>query len=219
MEYTVNAASRDGKGRGEARALRRAGRVPGVIYGGGEARAFSCEAGQIAAFMQEEAFHSSVVAVQLDGGEVRRALLREVQRDPVRRDILHIDFQAVSEDREISVQVPIHFVNADSAPGVKLQNGVFNAIENQVSVHCLPQNLPEYIEVDVGALEISKSIHLSEITPPAGVRFDDIVRGNDPALATIASIAEEVEPEPTEAAAEETAEATEEDKDKSSAEK
>ena len=194
MEYIVEADIREQRGRGGARALRRAGRVPGVIYGGGEATAFSCAGRALAAFMQDEAFHSSVVSVRL-GGETRRALLREVQRDPVRRDILHVDFMAVREDREISAQVPVHFINAESAPGVKLQHGVFTAIENQVAVHCLPQDLPEYIEVDVRALEIGKSVHLSEIVPPQGVRFDEITRGNDPALAAIASIAEEAEPE------------------------
>lgn len=193
MEYIVEAVIREQPGRGEARALRRAGRVPGVIYGGGEATAFSCASGALMAFMQDEAFHSSVVSVRL-GGKIRRALLRETQRDPVRRDILHVDFLAVREDREISAQVPVHFINAENSPGVKLQHGVFTAIENQVSVHCLPQDLPEYVEVDVSALEIGKNIHLNELTPPSGVRFDEITRGNNPALAVIAHIAEEVEP-------------------------
>ncbi|MGI9298190.1 MAG: 50S ribosomal protein L25/general stress protein Ctc [Gammaproteobacteria bacterium] len=193
MEYIVEADIRARAGRGSSRALRRAGRVPGIIYGGGAASAFSCDGGALAAFMQDEAFHSSVVKVRLDG-KVRRALLREVQRGPVRRDILHVDFLAVREDREISAQVPVHFINAESAPGVKLQHGVFTAIENQVAVHCLPQDLPEYIEVDVQKLEIGKSVHLGELTPPPGVRFDEITRGNDPALAAITSIAAEAEP-------------------------
>lgn len=193
MEYIVEADIRARAGRGSSRALRRAGRVPGIIYGAGEATAFSCAGGALTAFMQDEAFHSSVVKVRI-GGKVRRALLREVQRDPVRRDILHVDFLAVREDREISANVPVHFINAESAPGVKLQHGVFTAIENQVAVHCLPQDLPEFIEVDVQKLEIGKSVHLSELTPPPGVRFDEITRGNDPALAAITSIAEEAEP-------------------------
>ena len=211
MEYIVEAEVRERGGRGGARALRRAGRVPGVIYGGdAETTSFSCAGNALAAMMQNEAFHSSVVILQL-GGEQRRALLREVQRHPVRRDILHVDFLAVREDREIAAQVPLHFINAEVSPGVKMQHGVFTAIENQVSVHCLPQDLPEFIEVDVRALEIGKSVHLGELTPPPGVRFDEITRGNDPALATVSSIAAEAEPEPA-AAAEDAAAAEESSK-------
>lgn len=200
MEHIVEAAARDGQGRGGARALRREGRVPGILYGGDKALPFSCEARALALLMQDEKFHSSVVTVRLDG-VAHRALLRETQRHPVRRDVIHLDFQVVREDREIAVQVPIHFINVESAPGVRLQGGVFTAIENQVAAHCLPQHLPEFIEVDAGALEIGKSIHLGDITPPEGVRFDEIVRGNNPALAVVSSIAEEVEEAP--AAAEE----------------
>ena len=128
--------------------------------------------------------------------EVRRDLLREVQRDPVRRDILHVDFLAVREDREIAAHVPLHFINAETSPGVKLQHGVFTTVENQIAVHCLPQDLPEFIEVDVGGLEVGQSIHLSAVSAPSGVRFDDIVRGNDPSLASVITVAAEKEPEP-----------------------
>ncbi|MGI9307204.1 MAG: 50S ribosomal protein L25/general stress protein Ctc [Gammaproteobacteria bacterium] len=196
MEHIVEAAVRTQEGRGAARDLRRKGRVPGVMYGAGPSVSFSCEARDLAARLLDESFSSSVVSLRLDG-KLHRALLREVQRDPVRRDILHVDFQAVREDREIAAQVPLHFINADSAPGVKLQHGIFTAVENQVALHCLPQNLPEYIEVDAGALEIGKSIHLSEIAAPPGARFDEIARGNDPVLAAVVGAAAE-EPETVE---------------------
>lgn len=192
MEHIVEAEIRARPGRGGARALRRSGRVPGVLYGAGPAVPFSCAARDLAARLSDESFHSSVVSVRLEG-KTHRALLREVQRAPVRRDILHVDFQAVREDREIAAQVPLHFINADSAPGVKLQHGVFTAVENSAALHCLPQNLPEYIEVDVGSLEIGKSIHLSEIAAPPGARFDEIARGNDPVLAAIVHVAAEPE--------------------------
>ena len=197
MEYIVEATERQEHGRGAARSLRRAGRVPGVLYGGKKTVQLSLEARHLMSLLQDEAFRSSVVKVRLEGkSRTTQALLREVQWHPVRRDIIHVDFQEVRADREISAQVPLHFINTDTAPGVKLQHGVFTAVENQVAVHCLPQHLPEYIEVDAGTLEMGKSIHLSEIAQLEGVRFDEIVRGNDPALAAIASIAAEVEPEP-----------------------
>lgn len=205
MEHIVETIHRPQAGRGVARLLRRQGRVPGVIYGGAEVINFSCDANKLAVFLKDEGFRSSVVSLRLDGKE-HRALLREVQRHPARRDILHVDFQAVRADREITAQVPIHFINAELSPGVKLHQGIFTGIENQVTVHCLPQDLPEYLEVDVGELDIAKSIHLSEIVPPPGVRFGDIVRGNDPALATISSVsAEEPETAPEDAVAEDPA--------------
>lgn len=195
MEHIINAEGRKEGGRGGSRALRRQGRIPGVLYGAGENKLFSCETRELIARLHDESFHSSVVSVKVDG-KSHRALLREVQRDPVRRDILHVDFLAVSEDREISANVPLHFINAETSPGVKLQHGVFTTVENQIAVHCLPQHLPEFIEVDVGSLEIGQSVHLSAVPALEGVRFDEITRGNDPALATVISIAEEKEPEP-----------------------
>ena len=195
MEHIINAAGRKQGGRGDARALRRQGRVPGVLYGSGENTLFSCETRELLARLHDESFHSSVVSVKVDG-KAHRALLREVQRDPVRRDILHVDFLAVREDREIAAHVPLHFINAETSPGVKLQHGVFTTVENQIAVHCLPQDLPEFIEVDVGGLEVGQSIHLSAVSAPSGVRFDDIVRGNDPSLASVITVAEEKEPEP-----------------------
>ncbi|MDM5148008.1 50S ribosomal protein L25/general stress protein Ctc [Candidatus Persebacteraceae bacterium Df01] len=190
MEHIVEATHRKESGRGVSRALRRNGRVPGILYGGDQPVPFSCAERDLVVCLQEESFHFSVLSVKVDG-KGYPALLREVQRHPVRRDILHVDFQAVRQDREIAANVPLHFINAENAPGVKLQQGIFTAIENQVSVHCLPAKLPEYIEVDVIALEISKSVHLSDIVPPDGVRFDEIVRGNNPALATITGASEE----------------------------
>ncbi len=194
MEHIVEAIPREKEGRGISRALRRSGSVPGVIYGGDKVILFSCNERKLKVCLQDEAFHSSIVMVSMESKKYR-AVLREVQRHPVRRDILHVDFQAVREDREISAHVPLHYINADISPGVKLQHGIFTTIENQISVHCLPQDLPEYIEVDVQVLEIGKSIHLSEIVAPEGVRFDEIVRGNDPVLAAVVgAAAEEVEP-------------------------
>ena len=198
-QHVVEAAERE---QGGVRELRRTGVVPGVIYGGKKQVLFSCDARHLQALLQDESFRSSVVEVRLQNGDRHRTLLREVQRHPVRRDILHVDFQEVRADREISAQVPLHYINVESSPGVKLRSGIFTAIENQISVHCLPQNLPEFIEVDAGALDIGKSIHLSEISPPEGVRFDDIVRGNDLALAAIVGATVEEEPEAAPAAAE-----------------
>ena len=201
MENVLQAQTRAELGRGPVRQLRRDGRIPGVVYGDGPARAVSFNAREIAVRLQEEAFHSTVVTLELDGKKMS-ALLREAQSHPVRREILHVDFQAVRADQEIAARAPLHFVNQESCPGVKLRHGIFTAIENEVGIHGLPRDLPEFIPVDVGELDIGKTIHLSEVPAPKGIRFDALIRGDDPALARVVERpAEEVEA-PAEAAAE-----------------
>lgn len=201
MEAVLQAQPRAELGRGPVRKLRREGRIPGVVYGDGPARAVSFDAREIAVRMQEEAFHSTVITLRLDGRKMS-ALLREAQSHPVRREILHVDFQAVREDREIAARAPLHFINQESCPGVKLRHGIFTAIENEVDIHGLPRDLPEFIEVDASELDIGKTIHLGEITPPKGIRFDALARGEDPALARVVERpAEEIEVVAEEAAA------------------
>ena len=184
MEVVLQAQPRAEIGRGPVRQLRREGRIPGVVYGDGPARAVSFDAREIAVRMQEEAFHSTVIVLQLEGRKMS-ALLREAQSHPVRREILHVDFQAVRADREIAARAPLHFINQESCPGVKLRHGIFTAIENEVGIHGLPRDLPEFIEVDVAELDIGKNIHLSEVPAPKGIRFDALARGDDPALARV----------------------------------
>ena len=207
MDYKFEASARQDTGRNAMRALRKSGMVPAVIYGLDKPKSITCSARSLTNLMQDEAVFSKVITISLEG-KTRQAILRDVQRHPLRREILHVDFQEISEDQEISTAVPLHFVGAELAPGVKLNHGIFNAIENQIAVHCLPKNLPEFIEADVSHLQIGGSIHLGEIAPPSGVRFDEIVRGNDPALAVIseaAAVEEEVKQEEAAPAESETA--------------
>ena len=183
---------REQVGRGDSRRLRRDKRVPATVYGGGQIFSVSCAENDIAARLHDPSFRSTVLTLNIDDAPAK-ALLREVQMHPYQRKVLHADFQLVSEDTEVAASVPLEFVNVDNAPGVKLRHGIFTTIENMLQVHCLPQDLPERIEVDVGELDIGRSIHLTDITPPAGVRFDALSRGEDLALATISEAKEEVE--------------------------
>ena len=196
MDFIVEATIREKTGRNAVRALRRDGMVPAVIYGLGKPCTINCAARSLTALMQNEAFFSKVVGVRMEG-KTRQVILREIQRHPVNSRVLHVDFQEISEDQEISTTVPLHFVGIEASAGVKLHHGIFNAIENQISVNCLPRNLPEYIEVDVSHLDSGDSIHLEEITPPKGVRFDEIIRGNNPALAVISEAATATEEQDT----------------------
>ncbi len=186
MSIEIKAVSRDAKGTGASRRLRRDGMVPGVVYGGDKpAVNISLPHKPLALEFRHEAFHASVLSLDLDGKK-ENVLLRDYQLHPVRNTLLHIDFQRVSASEKIHVKVPFHFVNADVAPGVKLGGGIVAHIATEADVSCLPKDLPEFIEVDLSKLEMGNSIHLSQIALPKGVEFVQLAHGND---ATVASIA------------------------------
>ncbi len=186
MTIEINAVKRDAKGTGASRRLRRAGSVPGVVYGGGK-EAVTVEFNAKDLFMQfrHEAFHASVLNMNLDGKK-EIVLLRDFQMHPVRNTIQHIDFQRVSATEKIHVKVPFHFINADVAPGVKLGGGIVAHVQTEADVSCLAKDLPEFIEVDVANLEMGHSIHLSQIKLPKGVEFVQLAHGDDAAVASIA---------------------------------
>ena len=186
MSIEINAVKRDVKGTGASRRLRRAGNVPGVVYGGGK-DAVTIELNHKELFLQfrHEAFHASILDLNLDGKK-ESVLLRDYQMHPVRNTIQHIDFQRVSTTEKIHVKVPFHFINADVAPGVKLGGGIVAHIATEADVSCLAKDLPEFIEVDLANLEMGHSVHLSQIKLPKGVEFVQLAHGNDAAVAAIA---------------------------------
>lgn len=186
MEILIKASKRDSKGTGASRRLRRAGTVPGVVYGG-EKEAVSLQLDHKELFLQfrHEAFHASILTLELEGKK-ESVLLRDYQLHPVRNTIQHIDFQRVSATEKIHVKVPLHFINAEIAPGVKLGGGIVAHILTEADVSCLAKDLPEFIEVDLSALEAGHSIHLSQIKLPKGVEFVQLAHDNDAAVASIA---------------------------------
>jgi len=185
MTIEINAKARAAQGTGASRRLRRAGNVPGIVYGGGK-DAVSLELNLQELFLQfrHEAFHSSVLSLSVDGKK-EQVLLRDYQLHPVNNTIAHIDFQRVSATEKIHVKVPFHFINQDVAPGVKLQHGIVTHIMTDADISCLAKNLPEFIEVDLSNLSAGHSIHLSEIKLPKGVEFVKLAHGDDAAVATI----------------------------------
>ncbi len=186
MSIEINAVKRDVKGTGASRRTRRAGNVPGVVYGAGK-DAVNIEMNTKELFLQfrHEAFHASILSLNLDGKK-ENVLLRDFQMHPVRNTIQHMDFQRVSANEKVHVKIPFHYLNEDTAPGVKLGGGIVAHIMTEAEVSCLPKDLPEFVEVDVGALEIGDSVHLSQITLPKGVEFVALAHGNDAAVAAIA---------------------------------
>lgn len=186
MSISINAVKRDVKGTGASRRARRAGHVPGVVYGGGQpAVNLSLDHKELFLQFRHEAFHASILDLVLDGKK-ESVLLRDYQMHPVRNTIQHIDFQRVSANEKIHVRVPFHFLHEDTAPGVKIGGGIVAHILTEAEVSCLPKDLPEFIEVDLGALEMGQSVHLSQINLPKGIEFVALAHGNDSAVAAIA---------------------------------
>ena len=185
MKIEINVKERKSKGTGASRRLRHEGTTPGILYGGVK-DSISLEIDTKELFMQfrHEAFHASILTINLEGKK-ESVILRDFQMHPVRNNIQHIDFQRINENEKINVKVPFHFVNEDTAPGVKIEGGLVSHIMTEIDISCLPKDLPQYIEVDLGELAMGESIHLSEITVPEGVELTSLTDENDPAITSI----------------------------------
>ena len=185
MKIEINAKERKSKGTGASRRLRHIGTTPGILYGG-EKDSISLEIDSKELYMQfrHEAFHASILSLNLEGKK-ESVILRDFQMHPVRNNIQHIDFQRINENEKISVKVPFHFINEDTAPGVKIEGGLVSHIMTEIDISCLPKDLPQYIEVDLGELAMGESIHLSEVTVPEGVELTSLTEENDPAITSI----------------------------------
>jgi len=182
MTFEVIANARTLQGTGASRRLRRAGTVPGIVYGG-EAAPIAIETNHndLLLKLKKEAFHSSIISLVVDGKK-EQVLLRDTQVHAYKPLVLHVDFQRVDATHELHVKVPLHFINEENSPGVKLNGGLVNHVLTEVDVHCLAKDLPGFIEVDLGALKIGDSIHLSQLKLPNGVKLvahatDDVVVG------------------------------------------
>jgi large subunit ribosomal protein L25 len=168
MKIEVNATSRKAQGTGASRRLRKTGRVPGIVYGGSEPRLIDLDHNNLFHALRNEAFHASILTLDLEGKK-EQVLLRDFQMHPFRQQVLHIDFQRVQADKKIHMKVPLHFLNAELAPGVKIGGGIISHVLNDLEISCLPADLPEFIEVDLANLDMGHSIHISDIKLPKGV--------------------------------------------------
>jgi large subunit ribosomal protein L25 len=177
--FDLVADFREDQGKGASRRLRKEGKVPAIIYGGGrEPRAITLQHNKLLQAMEHESFYSSVLTIKV-GDKSQEAILKDVQRHPAKRQVLHVDLQRIVEGQEIRMNVPIHFVGEDVAPGVKLEGGVMSRMINDVEVVCMPKNLPEYLEVDVSEMKIDDILHLTDLKLPEGVEIPDLALGED----------------------------------------
>ena len=184
MKIAIKAEPRSVQGTGASRRLRRESKVPGVVYGAGkEATAIQLDHKDLWFKLKTEAFHASILDMEI-GTEKSQVLLRDYQMHPFRPLILHADFQRVAADRKIHMRVPLHFINEQNSPGVKVAGGLVEHVMKELELSCLPKDLPEFIEVDLGNLQAGHSLHLSAIKLPPGVE-PIVPKGEDPTIATI----------------------------------
>ena len=203
-EHKLVAASRKDEGKGASRRLRRSGHVPAIVYGGHQdPLSIQVEHNHLWLTSQNEWFYSAILDLEVDG-KVQKVLLRDMQRHPFKQQILHMDFLRVSENEALRASVPLHFVNQEKSPAGKSAGVVVTHELNEVEVTCLPKDLPEFIEVDLGELKVGDIVHLSQLKLPKGVTIPALAHGKEHDLAVV--IAKHARVEAEEAAAPESAE-------------
>ncbi len=197
---TISALKRDGAGKGPARASRRDGRVPGVIYGGPDKpQMISIDYAALMKVLKRGGFLSHQFMVDLGEGAPVRVIPRDLQLDPVRDFPLHVDFMRLFKGSTISVQIPVHFMGELVSPGMK-RGGVMNVVRHEIELICPVDDIPDHIECDISALDIGDGIHISAIKLPQGVR--PAIRGRDFTVVTVAApVVEKASAEPAAAAA------------------
>jgi large subunit ribosomal protein L25 len=184
MAIEISARKRETQGTGAARRLRRKGLVPGIVYGGDKG-AVNIELDQKALYfnLKNERFHASILTLEL-GGAKEQVLLRAVNMHPYKPQVQHVDFQRVLKDRKLHMKVPLHFANAEKSPGVKDQGGVVGHVLNELDITCFPDDLPEFVEVDLGNLSVGNSIHVRDLKLPKGVELA-LKKDENPVVATV----------------------------------
>ncbi|WP_374566491.1 50S ribosomal protein L25/general stress protein Ctc [Nitrosomonas sp.] len=185
MKIEISADKRTLQGKGASRRLRGSGKVPAVIYGGDqEAQSIEMDHNDLYHKLKLEAFHASVLTLAV-AGKKEPVLLRDIQMHPYKQQVLHVDFQRVDKNKKIHMKVPLHFINAEVAPGVKTSGGIVSHILTEVDISCLPDDLPEFISVDLAELTAGHTLHLSDLVMPKGVETVALSKGENLPVATI----------------------------------
>ena len=218
IDFTIQAELRTDTGKGASRRLRRAEKVPAILYGADkEAISLTLDHNKVNNMADHEAFYSHILTLVIDGKK-HEAILKDVQRHPFKPKLTHLDFQRVVKGQKLHTRVPVHFINEAASVGVKEEGGVVVHHVADIEILCLPKDLPEFIEVDVANLKLGETIHLTDLSMPKGVELVELSKGedHDQAVVSITAPRVEKEVEETEEASAEvptTKEAKEEDKD------
>ncbi|OZB05195.1 MAG: 50S ribosomal protein L25/general stress protein Ctc [Idiomarina sp. 34-48-12] len=219
IDFTIQAELRTDTGKGASRRLRRAEKVPAILYGADkEAVSITLDHNKVNNMADHEAFYSHILTLVIDGKK-HEAILKDVQRHPYKPKLTHLDFQRVVKGQKLHTHVPVHFINEATAVGVKQEGGVVVHHIADLEVSCLPKDLPEYVEVDIANLKLGETLHLTDLNMPKGVELVELTKGEDHDQAVVSITAPRVEKEVEETEEEVSAEvptakeAKEEDKD------
>ena len=195
ITYQVGADSRHDQGKGASRRLRRAGKVPAVLYGGqGGPRSITLDHQQLLTLIDKEKFYSSIISVNVDA-QPQPAIIRDVQMHPAKNAVVHVDLQRVVETEKLRIHLPIHFKGEAVAPGVKTQGGIVSHLMQDVEISCLPADLPDFLELDLSAMNLNETRLLGDVPLPAGVTIPELAHRNPPVVSVHSPRAAEPEPE------------------------
>ena len=180
----VIAFERSLQGTGASRRLRNAGKTPAIVYGAGnEPQLIEIDHNALFHALKKEAFHASILDLEI-AGKSEQVLLRDVQYHPFKQLILHVDFQRVDASQKLHTKVPLHFLNPEISPAVKLSAAIVSHIFTEIEITCLPANLPEFIAIDLSKLVVGHSIHAKDITLPLGVALVQHLEQENPVIVT-----------------------------------
>ncbi len=187
-EFDLIADYREDQGKGASRRLRHEGKVPAIIYGAGRPpRSITFDHNKVMQQLDNESFYSSILNVKV-GEKSQAAILKDVQRHPAKRLIMHIDLQRIVEDQAIKMNVPIHYLGEEDAVGVREGGGTVTKMVNDVEVTCLPKDLPEYLELDISHLELDEMMYITDVKLPEGVEIVGLAQAEDEQAQPIVSI-------------------------------
>jgi len=185
VDFELAAEAREASGRAGSRRLRNTGKVPAVVYGGGQPpNAVTLDHNSLVHQMENEGFFTSILTLKV-GKDAESVVVKAVQRHPARHQIMHMDLLRVRADEAITLNVPVHFLNEESSVGIKTQGGIADHLLTDVEVSCLPKDLPEFLEIDVTEVELDQILHLSDLKLPEGVTLVALEHGSDHAMFAI----------------------------------
>lgn len=178
-EFELVAEARSDVGKGASRRLRRDGKLPGIVYGTGkEASMITLQHNAVMHNLEHEAFYSHILSLKI-GSETESVVLKDLQRHPYKRTLLHIDLLRVDANETLTMRIPLHYINEEKCTGVKNEGGVISHLMTDIDIVCLPKDLPEYIEVDMLEVALNDTLHLSDLKLPEGVQIHALLHGGD----------------------------------------
>ncbi len=195
-KFEITAEPRTAQGKGASRRLRRAGKIPAILYGADKAPvSLQLDHQKMLVQTEHEAFYSHILTIKTGDAE-EKVVVKDMQRHPVRKIIMHMDFLRINEAEEITLRVPLHFTNDEICVGVKQSGGVISHQMSDLEIICLPKDLPEFIEVDLANLALGHTLHLADLVLPTGVRIASLVHGGEDSLPVVSCYTPRADVEP-----------------------